>query len=62
MWETGPRTHPICKSNKVESRAAGGVQLFALGAALASEMPSSTSAGQKGRLFKTPLMRNISSK
>lgn len=58
MWETGPRTL-FAKATKLKAGRAGGVQLFALGEALALEMPSSTSAGQKGRLFK---MRNISSK
>lgn len=61
MWEIGPRTI-FAKATKLKAGRAGWVQLFALGEALASEMPSSSSSGQKGRLFKTSLMRNIYSK
>lgn len=60
MWDIGPRTI-FAKATKLKGRRAGWVQLFALGEALASEMPSSY-PDQKGRLFKTPLMRNIYSK
>lgn len=50
MWEIGRRTGQ-----------AGWVELFALGEALASEVPA-FSSGQKGRLSRTPLMKNIYSK
>lgn len=51
MWEIGPRTI-FAKATELKAGRAGWVQLFALGEALASEMPSSSS-GQKGRLFQT---------